>query len=95
MSTFVQGLYGTHLAKPARVRRRRARWSALLGLLAAAAGHVARLSVAVGRLLPGVGAAAAFVVGGFVLSPWVGWVVLGVVLLALDRRIAGDVEAPS
>lgn len=95
MSTFVSGLYGTHLAAPPR-RRWRLRWSALLAPLAAAAGHVLRLSTVGVRYLPGVGAGAAFVVGAFALAPWVGWVVLGAVLLALDRRTARtDEAAPS
>lgn len=87
MSTFVHGWYGAHLAKPRR-RRRRVRWSALLGPVAAGAGHALRAASAGVRYMPGLGAGVALVVSGFVLAPWVGWGVVGVVLLALDRRIA-------
>jgi hypothetical protein len=91
VSSFVHGLIGPHVARAARPRRR-VRWSRLAaattGAVASAAGHVLRVTVAAARLLPGLGAGAAFVVGGFVLASWVGWVVLGVVLLALDRRTA-------
>jgi hypothetical protein len=93
VSTFVSGLYDARV-KPAR-RRRRLRVAVLLGPLATAAGRTLRAVVAGSRYLPGLGAGVAFVVGGFVLAPWVGWVVLGVVLLALDRRTARDVEAPA
>lgn len=91
MSSFVYGLTGPHLAKPVR-RRRWVRWSKLAaatsGAVAAGAGHVLRVVVVGAKHLPGLGAGAAFVTGGFVLSTWVGWVVLGAVLLALDRRTA-------
>lgn len=90
--SYVHGLYGTHLSKPAR-RRRRLNLSALLAPLAAVLGHALRLTATAARFLPGLGAGAAFVVGGFVLAPWVGWVVLGAVLLALDRRAARTAEA--
>lgn len=90
MTAFVHGLIGPHIAKPE--RRRGVRWAKLATAvavgLAAGAGHVLRVAAAASRFLPGLGAGAAFVTGGFMLAPWVGWVVLGAVLLAVDRRIA-------
>lgn len=84
MSSFVHGLYGSHLARPA--RRRRVDWSRLVAPLAAGAGHVLRLSRRVALNAPGVAGAGLVAYGAWLAWAPAGFVVAGVFLLALDRR---------
>lgn len=86
MAGYVYGIPRTaHLAKPTR-RRRSWSWSRLAGPLAAVAGHVTRLGLAVGRRLPAIGFPVLSVVGMAMI-----WLPLGVLTAAafcylLDRR---------
>ena len=87
MSSFVHGLYGAHLAKPARVRRR-VDWSRMLTPLAAGLGHVLRLSRRAAVNAPGVAGAGLVSFGAWLAWAPAGFVVAGLFLLALDRRTA-------
>lgn len=87
MSAFVSGLYGTHLAKPAR-RRRRVRWSALAAPVAAGVGHTLRLGRVVVTHAPGVAGPLLVSLGAWLAWAPAGFAVLGGFLLLLDRRLS-------
>lgn len=86
MSTFVHGI--PRARKAARARRR------LLPAVAAAAGHVLRLSVRVGTQLPGLVGAGAICYGAWLAWAPAGFVVAGMFMLALDRRAASEPAEP-
>jgi hypothetical protein len=86
MSSFVHGLYGAHLSKPA--RRRLVNWSRFMTPVAAGAGHALRLSQRLAVNAPGVAGAGLVSYGAWLAWAPAGFVVAGVFLLALDRRTA-------
>jgi hypothetical protein len=86
MSTFVHGI--PRARRVARARRR------LLPAVAAAAGHVLRLSVQVGVQLPGLAGAGAICYGLWLAWPPLGFVAIGTFLLLVDRRSAAEPAEP-
>lgn len=68
-------------------RRGNAAWLGLAGMLGATLGVLLTGFRGAARILPGVAAAGCVTVGAFKAWEPLGWLVVGALLLALDRRI--------
>ncbi|MFA5712534.1 hypothetical protein [Mycolicibacterium sp.] len=82
MSSFVYGF----ATRPRPMVQRRRRGAAVVGALAAAAGHVARVARKVAVNLPGVAGAGLISFGAWLAWAPAGFIVAGLFLLLLDRR---------
>jgi hypothetical protein len=87
VSTYVWGLSRSTAPAAARRRRRRRSLAPAFRALAAGAGHALRLVALSGRYLPGLAGAGVLSFGAWLAWAPAGFVVAGLLLLALDRRL--------